>query len=316
MRHKSSVARTGRPAVRSFTAGAIAAIGMTIVLGVLCASAFASVVVYDNIPSPQPGNVPSVGFEATSSSEFGGQVGLAGSAREDPTITVLMSSWACEEGSWTSGCVTAEGSTFAHPVTLNVYEVGPGDSVGGLIATATSTFTMPFRPSSDGCGGDPTAWYDAGEEACNHGLAFPISFDLPGVTLPDDVIIGVAYDTSHYGADPIGATGPYDSLNVGTNGGPTVGSPLPTPDDAYLNSSWSGAYCPPDTTTGTFRLDPGCWTGYLPALEVEASKDHPLSKDECKQGGWQEFDSPSFRNQGDCVSWVEHNVNGHGHGAG
>jgi hypothetical protein len=30
----------------------------------------------------------------------------------------------------------------------------------------------------------------------------------------------------------------------------------------------------------------------------------PASKDECKQGGWQKFDNPSFKNQGDCVSYV------------
>ena len=30
----------------------------------------------------------------------------------------------------------------------------------------------------------------------------------------------------------------------------------------------------------------------------------PASKDACKNGGWQSFNSPSFKNQGDCVSYV------------
>jgi hypothetical protein len=30
----------------------------------------------------------------------------------------------------------------------------------------------------------------------------------------------------------------------------------------------------------------------------------PTSKDQCKDGGWQDFDNPSFKNQGDCVSSV------------
>lgn len=30
----------------------------------------------------------------------------------------------------------------------------------------------------------------------------------------------------------------------------------------------------------------------------------PASKDECKNGGWQSFNSPSFSNQGQCVSYV------------
>jgi hypothetical protein len=30
----------------------------------------------------------------------------------------------------------------------------------------------------------------------------------------------------------------------------------------------------------------------------------PTSKDQCKDGGWQTFSDPSFKNQGDCVSFV------------
>jgi hypothetical protein len=32
----------------------------------------------------------------------------------------------------------------------------------------------------------------------------------------------------------------------------------------------------------------------------------PTNKDECKNGGWQTFDNPTFLNQGDCVSFVTH----------
>ena len=39
----------------------------------------------------------------------------------------------------------------------------------------------------------------------------------------------------------------------------------------------------------------------------------PTSKDQCKHGGWKSFTSPSFKNQGQCVSWVEHHVLHHGH---
>jgi hypothetical protein len=30
----------------------------------------------------------------------------------------------------------------------------------------------------------------------------------------------------------------------------------------------------------------------------------PTSKDDCKNGGWKNFSSPAFKNQGDCVSFV------------
>jgi hypothetical protein len=61
--------------------------------GVFAGSAAASAaVIYDNIATPQPGNVTSVGYEATSASEFGGQVQLSGTERSAKSVTVLMSS--------------------------------------------------------------------------------------------------------------------------------------------------------------------------------------------------------------------------------
>jgi hypothetical protein len=32
----------------------------------------------------------------------------------------------------------------------------------------------------------------------------------------------------------------------------------------------------------------------------------PTSKDQCKKGGWQNFNNPSFKNQGQCVAYVNH----------
>jgi hypothetical protein len=40
----------------------------------------------------------------------------------------------------------------------------------------------------------------------------------------------------------------------------------------------------------------------------------PTAADQCKHGGWKSFTSPSFKNQGQCVSWVQHHVLNHGHG--
>ncbi len=35
-------------------------------------------------------------------------------------------------------------------------------------------------------------------------------------------------------------------------------------------------------------------------------EDRPSNKDECKKGGWMNFTNPSFKNQGQCVSWTNH----------
>ncbi len=36
-----------------------------------------------------------------------------------------------------------------------------------------------------------------------------------------------------------------------------------------------------------------------------ATSNSPVDKDQCKKGGWKTFTNPSFKNQGDCVSFVE-----------
>jgi hypothetical protein len=38
-------------------------------------------------------------------------------------------------------------------------------------------------------------------------------------------------------------------------------------------------------------------------LQVPATTSAPTTKDQCKDGGWKNF-NPAFKNQGDCVSWV------------
>ena len=248
-------------------------------------------VVYNNIPDQIPGNVPSLGYEATTTEEFGSQVQFNGTARKDPTVTVLMSSWACKSGTWNNNdCITNPGSTFTYPVTLNVYSVGDNDSVGSLIKSDTETFTMPYRPTADdgtncnAANGTAGEWWDAQDSTCYNGKDFTISFNLNGVTLPDDAIVSVAYNTSDYGVAPQGDNTachstvqgcPYDSLNVGTNPVPSVGTSEPSNDDAYVKGTTGYAYCDNGVSgTGTLRLDAGCWGGYLPAIEVAASSGH------------------------------------------
>jgi hypothetical protein len=64
--------------------------------------------------------------------------------------------------------------------------------------------------------------------------------------------------------------------------------------------------------------------GYLAKVVVDATSGMttydfepaltPSSKDSCKKHGWMTMHSPTFKNQGECGSWVEHNGNGHGNG--
>jgi hypothetical protein len=63
------------------------------------------------------------------------------------------------------------------------------------------------------------------------------------VTLPNDVIVGVAYNTADYGASPIGSPGPNNSLNVGVPNGQTasVGTD-DNADNVFWNTSFAGFY--------------------------------------------------------------------------
>ncbi len=234
-------------------------------------------VIFDNTPATLPPNLPSVGYEATSTSEWGTQVSFAGTQRSLAKVVVTMSDWALH-----STYPTMPASGWTHPITLNLYAVD-SPVPGALIKSVTQTFDVPWRPVADGCGGSATA-YTGANGSCYNGLAFNISFDLAGQNVPNELIFGIAYNTSDYGLTPLRPTtplgGPYDSLNVatypGTGDGTTVAQPsvgtFLHPLGTYLNSSWSGAYGDNGAGgTGTFRFDPSSWGSYQPAIQFTAA---------------------------------------------
>ena len=302
------------------------AVATSLILSALLAGSAAGLTsraIYDNIPAPLPGNLPSLGFEATSTSEFGDRVGFTSTERALTVVTLVMSSWGCQTGHWTTGdCATTPGATFSHPVTLNLYRVGTLNAPGASIGTVTQTFAMPYRPSADPAHCTSGRWFDAGSATCFNGKAFTITFDLTSlhVVLPDQIIFGIAYNTTHFGYSPIGATAcsataagcGYDSLNVGVaNPATTLSAGVnPAPSDAYLNSNSAREYCDSGVGgTGTFRLDAGCWTTFKPAIQFTATAvavPAPTTKGQCKDDGWMRFNDPSFKNQGECVAYVEH----------
>ncbi|HWJ51660.1 MAG TPA: hypothetical protein VNR42_11595 [Solirubrobacteraceae bacterium] len=233
-------------------------------------------VVYNNIPAPLPGNLPSVGFQATSTSEFGGLVEFAATQRREPAVTVVMSVWACEFGSGAT-CATVSGATFPQQITLNIYNVNAitNEPEGAPISTTQQTFQIPYRPTENKkCPGSPEGkgW---GKE-CFKGKTYAIVFHPTEVTLPAKAILSVAYNTQSYGAKPTGVEGPYNSLNVAVTDGEappslSVGKD-PLPEYAYANSQWGAIYEPePHGVVGTFSLANG-WTGYQPTFKVTAKK--------------------------------------------
>src|SRR5215471_20566210 len=105
-------------------------------------------IIYNSIPGPSlPPNVPSLGYQATQSAEFGDLIQFAGTVRALSTVTLVMSDWALASD-WPS---FNTGPTWTHPITLTLYNVnnsGPNPAPGTVIATQTHSFPIPWRPSA------------------------------------------------------------------------------------------------------------------------------------------------------------------------
>jgi hypothetical protein len=260
---------------------------------VFAATTTSSNVLYNSLV-PSPGNLPSVGFEATQAAQFGNEITLTKSAKV-ATVVVTMDSWGCQSGSWTDDtCSTHAGSTFSEPITLNIFQAPASNPTtqpdtsgsgvpGALIVSVTKTFAIPYRPSANNtkCIGDESGnWFDSKNGECFPGLATNITFSLTSlkVTLPKTFVYGIAYNTSDYGAAPYGdATAchstsegcGYDSLNIGLSQDPdnvNKGS-NPYPGYVWWNTTTPSNYCDGGAAgTGTFRIDspstPACWGVY------------------------------------------------------
>jgi len=235
--------------------------------------------VYSNLPKKLPGNVPSEGFEATSTSQLGNVVELSKSrrGRHNPRVTFTLSDWACQTGG-ESTCVSAKKSTYSWPVTINLYSAGPGHTLGALLASKTQTVTIPYRPSaSPECAskGLPGAWFEKKTGSCFHGLLFKETYAFSGVTLPDEVVVGVAFNTQNYGVEPTGSAGPENSLNVAMFGGAPRYGADPRGEELFVNSGWSQMYCGSSESLNTFAPSGTCpayYEGNLPGVAIQAEK--------------------------------------------
>jgi hypothetical protein len=279
-------------------------------------------VIYDSTVTPLPGNLPSEGPEAYGLKEFGDGITFAGTARKLVNVKVTLSSFACETGRWDTGnCATTPGATFSLPVTFNIYNAG-NPVPGSQIATVTQTISAPYRPSADNVnctGTNAGKWYDASSGMCFNGQAANVTFDFSSlnVTLPNSVVFGVAYNSTHYGPNPIGESAacygtaagcPYDALNVALSPVVTVGT-KPYFNTLYQNSVFATEYCDGGLAgVNIFRLDSptsACWVGFNPAAQFNAS-NVPTTKDDCKNGAWQTHTTAAgaaFSNQGQCIQY-------------
>src|ERR1017187_4288531 len=192
------------------------------------------VVLYNTIPSPLPPNLPSFPYEAGASGEFGGLIQFAGG---NSTYALSSATVALSDQSYLANWYTAVNGTtitlsgYTLPITLNLYNVGTGNTVGALIATETiDNAFIPWRPDpTAGCGNG----YQASDGLCYSGTLSTVTFNFAGLSVPDTIIYGLAFNTTDYGANPTGVLGPYDSLNFALATTPPTAGSNPLPDTAY-----------------------------------------------------------------------------------
>lgn len=269
----------------SFAASLLVAVGA---VAITAGPAGATKAIYNNIPAqrPLPGNFASIGNQAYSMSQFGGEVEFAKVDRLHLGVSVVMSSWACQLGNWfeetcESGLPKGkQGKRFFRvPVTISIFAVGPENTVGARLWSRTKTFKMPYRPSdSPQCTGG--RWYDEETATCEYGKAFVITVN--GKTIfpfPAKAIISVSYNTTDHGAHPVGEARcdktsegcPYDSLNVAlaepAEHSLSVGSD-PT-EDVFVNSTYPEMFCD-GGLEGAFGPAncPAFWEGDQPMFQV------------------------------------------------
>lgn len=226
---------------------------------------------FDTTSLPLPPNIPSLGFHATATSEFGDLFRLKGASHFVDSVTVTMSSWAIH-----SDFPESSPLGFTHPVSMNLYAVdrsGGAPKPGALIVTVTQSFLIPWRPEPDPSSGSSYRLWKAADGNYYTGLAFNLTFDLAslGLALPDELIIGLTFSTQHHGPVPIGLPGPYDFLHIGVSDQPPhVG--IDVESDAVFWRTGSPAHYADGGSGGvnTLRRDTG-WLPYKPAIRVNNS---------------------------------------------
>ena len=204
-------------------------------LGIATTLAFAAGaradVVYLNMLNPLPGNVPSYGYAANGIDEQFDRVTLAAGGRYLQSITLTLSDFALYSTYANNPMYSGNTTGYNQALTVDFY-----DGATGMILLGTDTLTtlVPWRPeTTPNCANDTANPKGYGPN-CYHGIAFNVTFDFTGqnIRLPDDVYFGLAFNTQVHGDSPTGTDGPYNSLNLGTGPGATIG----TDDASYMTN--------------------------------------------------------------------------------
>ncbi len=196
------------------------------------------------------------------------------------------------------------GSLYVQPIGANATDKFIGENFVNTPITNVNSISYDFRIGSGGTNSDEEEFYM--NVYANFGASLDNKF----------------YDCRYAVVPTIGSTAgfttvtfdPTQAYPVTTRGGASA-SPFTcpaVPADMDLLSAGSNirmfALNVGDTSVNDLGVD-----GYLDNVVVNLDSDlttydfEPVTKDACKNDGWMSFISQSFKNQGQCVSFTNHN---------
>lgn len=193
------------------------------------------------------------------------------------SITTVVDSFTCEYGEYASFCTTRHPSKkYSYEMTASVYRVGAGNEPGELVATATDTVKLPYRPSTNPMCGSPFNEGRGYGEACDQGGY------LSQVTLkhfsPEDAVIPAKAIVLLSDTPQDRTEGKYENIGMQlsykeeaphyyelpANGGkPSLGKD-PVDGDIYVDGKVN--------TGPNFETGQANWEEFQPVIEVTATR--------------------------------------------
>lgn len=208
-------------------------------------------VVFDNTPASLALSYSSYPVANQRAVGLGNYLRLGGNARRLKSCDVTLVTWS--RASQFPALAALNPAGYIHPINVVLYAVTP-DLRLTFLADADENILVPWRPEQ----------LPDGRPYPYNGYAFRARFNFPAaVTLPEQVMVMVNYNTESSGFTPLLIPGPYNALNIALEGSvPSVGSDV-NPDvvlrvtnDAwfYPNTGWSGFNGPPVRITATHEI--------------------------------------------------------------
>ena len=180
-------------------------------------------------------------------------------------------------GTITDVNVTLTGLSHTFPEDVDVLLVGPGGQSTILMADTGRNRETPLSNVN-------LTFDDAAAASLPDSSQIVSGTYKPTLgTAPTNGDFGCSVPTSFPSTAP---AGPYGSALSGFNG-------------TNPNGTWSLYVV--DDTSGDVGSISGGWS-----LDITAITVGPTTKAQCKKGGWRGFTNPSFKNQGQCIKFVNH----------